>query len=306
LVILSVDGDRRVPCSGTPDCLFVQGRLYFWCKNYRILRVEGERSERREAQWRVTPRGGEHAVVGTLVNCGLDDRCSERAFMGDTSARRCLGVPTAATATGRIDHGVAARTWAARCSPCGTTTCRPHHGRPPAALPLVGAAPWPWRLARHSGLGNAVGRGVGFDAALRAATALHGGTEGPQHRRPFRGRVTAMHWRRRKCHALTACAPQARQRRRTVTPCTVRPRGGEDERPLEVRRRGVERARPAQRGVFSARTCWRASARSSPCSRISLGADLTFSTTRSADPHRRGGMQPEVQAVSVQTLEGGR
>ena len=129
-VTAPVDGDRRVPCPGTPDCLFVQGRLHFLCKNYRILRVEGERPERRQAQWRVTPRGGEHAVIGTLVNCGLDDRCSERAFMGDTSARRCLRVPTAATSTGRIDDGVAARTWPrgallAVLPPAGHTTVGP-------------------------------------------------------------------------------------------------------------------------------------------------------------------------------------
>jgi len=109
-VTAPVDGDRRVPCPGTPDCLFVQGRLHFWCKNYRILRVEGERPERREAQWRVTPRGGEHAVIGTLVNC-LDDRCAERAFMGDTSARRCLWVPTAATRPAGATTELVARRW---------------------------------------------------------------------------------------------------------------------------------------------------------------------------------------------------
>jgi len=148
------------------------------------------------AQWRVTPRGGEHAVIVTLVNCGLDDRCSERAFMGDTSARRCLGVPTAATSTGRIDHGVAARTWAARCSPCGATTCRPHHGRTPAVLHLVGVvAPWPRRLARPSGFGKCGGvrcfRGRCAPCSYCPAW-WNGGPPAPAF--PFRGRVTAMHW----------------------------------------------------------------------------------------------------------------
>jgi len=142
---------------GRPIVCSSKGDFIFRAIAARVRGLDGERPQRREAQWRVTPRGGEHAVIGTLVNCGLGDRCSERVFMGDTSARRCLRVPTAATATGRIDHGAQRERGPRRCSPCGATTCRPHHGRPPAVLHLVGAAPWPWRLARNSGLGKCGG-----------------------------------------------------------------------------------------------------------------------------------------------------
>jgi len=108
--------------------------------------------------------------------------------MGDTSARRCLRVPTAATATGRIDHGALS----VRCyNLAGHTTVGP-----PAVLHLVGVvAPWPRRLARHSGLGKCGGvrcfRGRCAPCSYCPAW-WNGGPSAPAF--PFRGRVTAMHW----------------------------------------------------------------------------------------------------------------
>ncbi len=87
-------------------------------------------------------------------------------------------------------------------------------------------------------------------------------------------------------------------------PFTVRAGGGEEARQLEVHRRGLDRT---TRGV-SLSAHMLAGERAIQCmqTRITLGADLTLSTTRASSSIPGRGVEPKVQAVSVQTRESRR